>query len=353
MKHARKGLRFRRLATMSLLPGALLAAALWAQPRNGAPALTPPRQAALKAAFEWVQQSPRAGGHWEYIMTGRVRLLFFWVGRDDVGGGIIRRGPAPADAQMEVIQLLVGSDPERAPRRVNRWGLATEAVHRSSANGGADASAFFGFMTRASSDASAEETKQQMEMEKAGKGFLYQTVVSHLNGSDGVAKTVPFASSTEFTLHELAAAQQRVFQEFNDQPGKIRITPPELRSRCPRVRGFLASVAELVDGAIGRGQKRAEVCYLHYGELYTLRLADAAHVAEKKIEVDLRTEPKQTYARAYRNLLNAKFEIINHQTGKKSRFELLLGTEGALRGAPVQITYQPNWWFQVVLNLKT
>jgi hypothetical protein len=32
-------------------------------------------------------------------------------------------------------------------------------------------------------------------------------------------------------------------------------------------------------------------------------------------------------------------------------FTLLLGTRVALRGAPVQIRYQPNWWFQVVLNL--
>jgi len=30
---------------------------------------------------------------------------------------------------------------------------------------------------------------------------------------------------------------------------------------------------------------------------------------------------------------------------------ILAGTEGPLRGVPVQIRYQPNWWFQAVLNL--
>jgi hypothetical protein len=339
---------------MLAVSGVLLGAAMWAQSQNGSPALTPTRQAALKAAFDWVQQKPRAGGHWEYIMTGRVRFLLFWVGRDDVGGGVIRRGPAPDDPQLEVIHFLVGSDPDRAPRRVNRWGLAKEAIrHSSQADGGAEASAFFGFMTRASSDLSAEEAKQQIEMEKAGKGFFYQALVSHLDGADGVARMVPFTSSAEYTLKDLGAAQQRVFQEFNGQPGKIRITPAELRGKCPRVRGFLASVAELVDGAIERGQRKGDVCYLHYGELYTLRLTGAGGVPEKKIELNLHSEPKRTYARAYRNLLNLKFEIMNHQTGKKSRFELLVGTEGALRGAPVQISYQPNWWFQVILNLKT
>jgi hypothetical protein len=29
----------------------------------------------------------------------------------------------------------------------------------------------------------------------------------------------------------------------------------------------------------------------------------------------------------------------------------LLGTDGELKGVPVQIRYQPNGWFQVALNL--
>lgn len=347
-------LKLQRISVLvALCTLSVLGAALWAQSQNGAPALTPAREAALRDAFDWVQQTPATGGHWEYIMTGRVRLLLFWVGRDDVGGGTIRRGPAPSDAELEVIQLLVGSDPERAPRRINRWGLATEVVRHAPQSSASDASAFFGFMTRASSDASAEETKQQIENEKAGKGFLYQAVISHLNGSDGVAKTVPFASAREFSLRELPAAQQRVLQEFNGQPGKIRLTPPQLRAQCPRVRGFLATVAEQVDAALERGQREAEACYLHYGELYTLKLTGTERVAETKIELDLRSDPPRPYNRTYRHLLRAKFEIFNHQTGKKTRFEMLLGTEGPLRGAPVQITFQPNWWFQVVLNLKT
>jgi hypothetical protein len=36
----------------------------------------------------------------------------------------------------------------------------------------------------------------------------------------------------------------------------------------------------------------------------------------------------------------------------KTDFSVLLGTTGELRGVPVQINYQPNWWFQIVLNLK-
>ena len=54
----------------------------------------------------------------------------------------------------------------------------------------------------------------------------------------------------------------------------------------------------------------------------------------------------------YRDLEEARFHVLNRGTGKKTYFTLLLGTTGALRGAPVQINYQPNWWFRITLNLE-
>ena len=53
----------------------------------------------------------------------------------------------------------------------------------------------------------------------------------------------------------------------------------------------------------------------------------------------------------YANLLQLDFVSTHKLTGKKVYFTILVGTEGSLRGIPVQIRYQPNWWFQVVLNL--
>jgi hypothetical protein len=55
-----------------------------------------------------------------YRMAGRVRLLLFWVRRDNVGSGrIVWRGSEGGDAGYE---LLIGTDPSIAPRKVNRWG---------------------------------------------------------------------------------------------------------------------------------------------------------------------------------------------------------------------------------------
>ncbi len=73
-------------------------------------------------------------------------------------------------------------------------------------------------------------------------------------------------------------------------------------------------------------------------------------VPEKKVHVTLRGNGG-ALDRTYRHLQQAHFEVANQETGTKSSFDILLGTEGNLRGAPIQITYQPNWWFQVILNL--
>ena len=58
-----------------------------------------------------------------YRMAGRVRIFLLWVTRDDVGVGVItwREGAA-----RKAYELLIGSDPAKAPGRLNRWGYLIE-----------------------------------------------------------------------------------------------------------------------------------------------------------------------------------------------------------------------------------
>ena len=49
-------------------------------------------QAALNEAVNWIRATPRIGAEYDYIMTCRLRILFFWVGRDDLGSGYIKTG---------------------------------------------------------------------------------------------------------------------------------------------------------------------------------------------------------------------------------------------------------------------
>ena len=190
-----------------------------------------------------------------------------------------------------------------------------------------------------------------MEKEKTSKAFDYQAVIARLDRQQGIAKTVPFATEKELDIYQFAPMKEKVSAELASGAGKYRETPAALQQKCARVSGFLASVAELVDGALARGVLKNEVCYIHYGELYTLKLTGAKSVPEKSVRIEMKSEPK-LLEHTYQNLLQTEFQVVNHQTGKKTDFSLLMATTGRLRGVPVQITYQPNFWFQVVLNLK-
>src|SRR5579862_8843205 len=86
----------------------------------------PPDRQPIVEALTWVREAPKDLAEYDYMMTARVRLLFFWAGKDDVGGGYIRRGISADDPRKEVFEVLFGSDPAKAPRAINRWGAGTE-----------------------------------------------------------------------------------------------------------------------------------------------------------------------------------------------------------------------------------
>ena len=52
-------------------------------------------------------------------------MLLLWIGRDNVGTGVIRYR---ASEKGTAYELLIGSDPLRAPGRLNRWGYLAEEV---------------------------------------------------------------------------------------------------------------------------------------------------------------------------------------------------------------------------------
>ena len=64
-------------------------------------------------------QAPATTGY-DYSLTVRVRPLLFWITRTGVGSGRIVR--ADTGGGTRVYEFLIGSDPARAPMRINRWG---------------------------------------------------------------------------------------------------------------------------------------------------------------------------------------------------------------------------------------
>lgn len=101
----------------------------------------------------------------KYRMLAKVRPLLFWISKDDVGGARIRwRGN---DEGSFGLDLLIGSDPLRAPRKINRWGYIAEQVRGSDAR-------VIGVMKQ-SNEQSVKEAESQLEREGRG-GYVYRAI---------------------------------------------------------------------------------------------------------------------------------------------------------------------------------
>lgn len=347
---ARHDWKRRRWLTAGLLGAGMVLCGGESGAQTTAKAATQEQQAVLQEAVGWVRSEPKLQVGYEYVMTAKIRLLFFWVAKDDVGGGYVRRGTAETDPQLETFQLLFGSEPAKA-RGINRWGAAKEVVRRgSNGSGEIESSAFFGFM-KASKGSSVSEMEKELSKEGQSGGHLFEAILNRVGREGGVSKVVPFYSQQDFNLHEMEKAQQVVFDRLANEAGRVRQVDALASSACGKANGFLSSVAELVDAALEGRKVPFETCYFYHGERFTMKVVGTETIREKKISVSLKGQEKPL-ERTYRDLLRTEFRIDNHMTGKVTRFELLLGTKENLRGTPVQIDYQPNWWFRVVLNLQ-
>ena len=77
-----------------------------------------------------VPPAPVTAEH-RYRLSAAIRPFLFWVGAKNVGGArIVWRHDG---AGRKGYELLLGSDPARAPRRINRWGWVREDADASGA----------------------------------------------------------------------------------------------------------------------------------------------------------------------------------------------------------------------------
>ena len=307
-------------------------------------------QAAISEAVGWIQAAPRIQREYDYIMTCRLRLLFFWVSRDDLGGGYIKNGRAVDDPNLHMIQLLFGSDPAKAPRAINRWGAGTEVVKWSGSNA-PQASAFVGFM-KSSKGESVLAMQKELAHEKSAGQHRFEAIVSRVDEAQAISTTVPFYSDTDYDMHQLGDAQKLALGQLGDgQARKFRRLDAAARRGCRRVGGFLSTTEELLARTLEGEHAPAVSCYVYNAHPYTLTLQRVTRVATKDVHITLR-EKGRKIDQTYHDLEEFQFQTHNLDSGIKTDFSVLMGTAGELRGVPVQINYQPNWWFQVLLNLK-
>jgi len=304
-------------------------------------------------ALAWVRSAPRDVAQYDYVMTARLRLLFFWAGKDDVGGGYIRMGISKTDPRQELLQVLFGSDPAKAPRAINRWGAGTEVVwHKDpvvhpAKTDDVTASAFFGFM-KSSKGKSISEMQEELRKEKNGGEHQFTGILSRVESGRAISLVVPLASREDYNLHQYAEAEPIMLEELTNSERPAHTLDNALG--CQRAGEFLGAVSQLADAAAEGGKAPQSLCYVYDAQVDTLTLEHVEPIHTLAVKVSSSKGGTLTQG-IYNELLQTDFVSANQATGKKVSFTILLGTQGPLRGVPVQIRYQPNWWFQIVLNL--
>ena len=283
----------------------------------------------LAPAFSEVRALPPAEASYEYVVTGAVRIGFFWLSRDDIGLGRIRTGRGQ---ESEFIQLVLGSVPAKAPFGINRWGIATEIASPVS-------SVFFGLMTPTEESSLAAA---RGDIARDGKSGTYplQVLIGQSSPSRAVSSGWLMNFERAWQVTEAAALEAEVLARL-----EAAARPPRTANHaCPSPGGLLFAVRDLL--ATG-GKSPQSRCYVYHARPYTLTLTGAKPVRERTLSIQFRGAPRKA-ARTYTDLRETEFEILNHATGRKTRFELLVSRAGI----PVQVVFRPNWWFRLSMTLS-
>jgi hypothetical protein len=260
-----------------------------------------------------------------YRMNARVRPLLFWIRRDNVGSARIawRRS---GDGAARGYELLVGSDPLRAPRRINKWGYLFEEIRPESAD-------LVGFMSRAD-ESSVADAEASLSTEGTG-GFAYKGIRGAVDGRTATAGIARLRVEQDLTYRDV----DRLLELVTRAPAPTRAVPfPD--GTQP---GFLTAVADLIRETLdGEARARARIgsSYIYNGLLYDLSLRAI--------------EPVVDFTNAGRPLgpaLRSQFEISNRKTGQKTPFTIVYGSRGDLAGVPLMIVFRPRWWFEAELVL--
>ena len=260
-----------------------------------------------------------------YRLSAAIRPLLFWMGKSNVGGArIVWRADGEGRKGYE---LLLGSDPDRAPRRINRWGFVREDADPSGAT-------MLGVMNR-SEDDSLDQAKGSLG--RGTDGYLFKLNRASVEWGVARAEAITLHAPQDFTFRQL--------DELLHFAEVARETPRVRTSRLPSGvhPGLLFALADLVRAGVeaaripgAAGPAPRAVQYTFNAGVYDLTVASWERV-----------ERAQYGARIYEKLVRLEFESRNREKGNTERFVFACGTEGDLAGVPVFVRYQPKWWFKV------
>lgn len=264
-----------------------------------------------------------------YTMKASVRPLLFWISRDGVGGGhIIWTEEADGSKGLE---LLIGSDPDRAPRQINRWGYIAERVCGSSAE-------LIGLMTQAD-----EQSIKQADVgtSRTGNMHTFKAIRCRLNGGEAQSTIIRMSLAEDFT-----------YRNVDDRLSRIPETGTPIRQlQVPAGTdpGFLFAVKAMLHDSVERYRKLGHLNvnyptprrYVYCASLFKLYMVSSRFLGSVAVN-----------GHNYAGIIESEFEARNTTAGEISRFRISYGTDDPILEMPVRIVYQPRWWFQAELLLN-
>jgi hypothetical protein len=251
-----------------------------------------------------------------YRIVGKLRMALLWAGRD-VGSARLTWRSAP---DASAVSLLAGSDPARAPRRMNQWTYLREEVRA----GGAEV---FSARSLDSADSAAGPLT-------LGRGPRF-----------GVTCTAISTEAISIARTELDAGgvTYQMFPQFLDR--LLRTSPwvPRRRAQTPDAHpGFLTALRHVLESDAapsGATPTPQSVAYLYNDAVFDLRLNRRRRLENVVIGT-----------RSFAVLTRADFVVRNRATADETTFGITYEPIPGRPRLPVQIFFQPSFWLAVELR---
>jgi hypothetical protein len=255
----------------------------------------------------------------------------FWIGRNGIGDAMVTKRQEPSETEYS---LLIGSDPDRAPRRINRWGYIDEEIRGGEAT-------LIGLMTESDED-SIKEAEANIDRPVAGDR-TFKIIRATVDGDKARSIVTSVAAPAEYSFRQVHTVLELARRESSEgREGKARV----IRLPSGTRPGFLAAVAELMHRhvdrwrASGRVEPGESIPYVYHGRIYELRATRTRPLASVQVG-----------GAAYAHVIASDFETRSAFDGEVTRFSITYGTEGPQAEIPLAASYQPRWWMQIELTL--
>lgn len=298
---------------------------------------------------------------YRYRMKGKVRpFLFFWVSKDNVGGGTIsirKQLDLDSGSWKEEIEVLFGSHPDQVPGRINRWGYGKEvaqweiiADHQEPA---LKETIFEGFMRHSQED-TLNEVRDNNDQEQSEERFWYEGIRSIVRPSDAVSEIRTFSSAHDFVYTNPTAIHDRYEERINSgPPDKVKLLLNQEEMYLAPF-GFLTALRQLMEKIVGDFERDRQnnslkglvSPYAFNAKFYRLRLKKAK--LKKTFDLPLQGGGKKIFS----DVVQAEFRIENVTDDNDHDFTIWFPLKGPYQGVPLRIVDKPRWWLKVELNLE-